>query len=510
MPGAWSFEYGTSGVRGIVGKHSLVDDDGTQVFEADFLVTAATDAAYAAAMTAAYAIAVDDQKLEVKVGVETVILADPAVNSGFLHRATVTKVGSRSDTARSALLRLRVAWEREPQQSARVGCRRADVAIVYDSARVREVVFTGIWTALAETSLGAGDQKTALESYEAGRDAFLELWIDANNDGGGSPILPTTGRWQQIDERFTPEDESKRGDFEIRYREVFFTESPAPDAPGDPRHVAALNAGVFLSGTFSRSEPEGFGFAPSRSFEGINPVGSGSTTSAAPRPPLTFGVTGDVRIRRDVTDPNTGSPFTQDAIAQVFVRPWIVETLKTMFGVSDVAIQTLTFHEEDVATKSVGFTGTMVASGSPLLTSYSERIRWTHNRRLSAAHVWSGILDDYDLAEGGREARLVHSVRATRLLSPPSKPSIFTRASGVEFEQEVDDRSGVILDSRGRPTREHQREVTNTYLKVRQGTGNVPMVPAPLGVAPTSGSSGGSTVTTTSGSSMTGLNSDGT
>lgn len=506
MPGAYTFEYGTSGVRGIVNKHTLSDDDGTQIFEADFLVTAATDADMKTALDAAYAIAVDDQTLEVKVGTEVLIDVDPSVNTGFLQRATVTKVGSRADTARSALLRLRVAWEREPQVAARAGRRIADVAIAYDAARVREAVFSGIWTALAETAPAAGDEKTALEAYEDGRDAFWQTWIDAANDGSGSPLLSTTGRWQKIDEAFTPEDENKRGSFSARFREVFFSASPAPDAPGDPRHAAALMAGVYLSGTFSRSEPEGFGFAPSRSFEGINPVGTGSTSVSAPRPPLVFSVSANVSISRDTVDPNTGAPFTQDALSQAFVRPWVVETLKTMFGVSDVTFRALTFNDEDVATKSINVSATLVASGSPLITSFRESVQWTNDKRLSAAHVWDGIDDSYDLASGGREARLVHTVRATRLLSSPSEPTIFTRASGVEHERTVDGREGVILDALGRPTREHERNTTNVYLKVRTNVNNVPMTPAPLGVSPASGGSG----SVVSAASRTGLNSDGT
>jgi hypothetical protein len=207
-------------------------------------------------------------------------------------------------------------------------------------------------------------------------------------------------------------------------------------------------------------------------------------------PPIRVRFTATASISQDTDDPDTSSPFTQNTMYEDFIRPWVVETIKTMFSASGVSFDGIEIDNEDVATKEVTVRGEAFAASSVAIIDVEERVEWEHNARLQFAHIYSGVEDDYDLADGSREAVLRHSIVIQQLEAPPASPPLFARGTGVVFLGESISRKANSLDVKGGGADLFTYAWVRRYLKVSPTSTAVPLRPQPLG---TPGGGGGET-----------------
>lgn len=457
---ALQFTYNNYTAR-IFNKHTLNIADGELAFTADFLVTAGDDANFAAACIAAEAALTDNnQALSIDLGSENLITWSPTTNSGFLTRASVRKVGSPLDTARSRMYRFELTAQREPQTAARAGRREADIIVDRTPDTMRKLRFSGVWTAL----VNGGSALSAKAAYDANVQTWIDTWLTAL-------LTPTSARfWQRLSEPSVRwEDENKVLRFEVAYQESSFASTPKQSGTA----VTTTSAkGVFTTGKFIRQDPQMFG---QPIYGGaVKPVTPkrGETTSSGPQAapinpnvPYRYSVQ-TVTYYRDQTDWSNAQ--IQNVYWETTVRPWIIATVKAMFGHTGTVV--FEQHSEpmgDVVEKTVECQAQiLVLPTSNMVTEYDETATFDDDRRLIAEHVWDGKPDSYDLSEGGRELKLVLEIRAKRIGTWPALPNhpggnwVFLRQTWNHKRVIIDPITGVIEG--------YERTVRREYLFVQR------------------------------------------
>lgn len=444
----------------VLNKHTLNIADGELAFSADFLVTGADDAAFAAACAAAES-ALSDNNLDLTIAIdsENLITWSHAANSGFLTRASVRKVGSPLDTARSRLYRFDLTAQREPQTAARAGRREADIIVDRTPDTMRRLRFSGVWTAL----VNSGSPQSATAAYAANVQAWVDGWL-------AGLLTPTPQRfWQRLSEPSVRwEDENKVLRFEVAYQETSFAVTPREGSA-----ITTTSAkGVFTTGRFIRQDPQMFG----------QPIYGGSVKPTTPRrnperetaSSFTAPVNEDIPRRysiHTVTHHREAADWTDpkalNAYWETTIRPWIVATVRQMFGhQAGVIFEAHSQPMGDAVEKTVECQAQVLIVKDGGLIEYDETASYDDDRRLIAEHVWDGQPDSYDLSEGGRELKLILDIRAKRTTGWPNLPN--HPGGNWVFLRQVWNHKRTILDPVTGAVEAYERQVRREYLFVRR------------------------------------------
>jgi hypothetical protein len=472
---AFTFTFGGTSYT-MAGKHSVREEDGVATVTCPFLITATSEASYITAVQAAYAaLGKNNQALVVSQGGTAILtVTHSTATGGFLTRGSVTKGGSRFDTALSGLYVFECAFEMAPSVTARAGRRAATIGIETGPDFLRSVTFAGTWTATAATT-GKGDFDTNLA-------AWLETWLDADNSGGGSPILTTTGRWQRLAHQIEPEDENRRLSFRVTYREVRFTSAPTPSE--------GLSAGIFVTGSWERVYLDKIAGLPDTALPASMNTGPKPTGGGSYVPGGAGGTTvGPSRVRvkckafvlNTVNDPDTSAPYTSQDYWDKVMQPWIKATAASMFGVAaaDIIFEQRSFGVEDVSEKSITGTALLLFSTDKILAR-EEEVSFSNQINETDTVIYSGAEDDYEHTKISRRLMMTHTVTVVQLDTAPATPSL-NLLSGWRLRMETENRRVEVLDPQGARRNAFVHSFARTYIRSVPRSPGV-KAPQPLGV----------------------------
>lgn len=176
--------------------------------EFDVVIFASSVSAFATAVnTLEEALSTPRQKVVVKFGTNTHQSWDPAVNTGFNMRGTMTKRGSPADTATSRRYRVRIDVELPADLSGQNGRQDSNVTIVTTESGRRRVFLSGKYTALGSNS--------AQQQYEASIGAYAAAVTGALG-----------GTWEgPFDQQSTRDDTNKTLSFSECWEELIYNQS---------------------------------------------------------------------------------------------------------------------------------------------------------------------------------------------------------------------------------------------------------------------------------------------
>lgn len=487
--GAFTFTYGTfdsSSDAGVnecaLNEFSIDDATGVLRFSTDIFieadvssgVEATEDASLVSRVNGAITkLSVENQVFKLKIGSSEYLDWDAATDySAFDAKPTVTKISRKGSTAKGQFLRFVLVAKREPKESGRNG-RRSDmrVSVTYDTSGLRTVEFSGTWTQTASgTSLALARYLASASAY------FAASWLDS-----GQVLAPVTGAvWQKLGTVVTPNDTNRELRYVERYKETEFA--------SDPSNTTDL---IYTIGTFTRLDPPTFGAQLIAAGGGgeESPTADGQQTTAADgggASPLTsykrFSVTTQTFCNNRSSNLNT--------LWETVVRPWITASVNAIFGSGRVIFEGPGVPIEDVATKSIRCSTSIIMAAAGTLMLHEESIDDDNDRGLIAEVVYDGNLDSFDLSEGGRRFTVTHNVKQERLDSEPATAAYF----GVPFRflRERRSKAAVVIDPVTQRVIKHVRSMSRTYLYAPDRQSVTITAPAPLGRA---SRSGGATIT---------------
>jgi hypothetical protein len=402
----------------IINKHTMNLRDGELTFAADLLVAGDSDANFKAACDAAEdKLTENNRAFTITLGAQTLVSWDPAANSGFLQKVSLRKAGNVADTARSRIYRFEIEAQREPQVAARAGRREAEIMIEEPAPdTMRRLRFRGVWTAL----VNSGTPKDARTAYAANVQAWVDTWLTAI-------LTPTSNRfWQRLGQPSTNwEDENKILHFDVAYEETHFTATPKQ---GGAAITTTSAKGVFTTCQIVRQDPNYFG-------EAIYGIATkaliGKKSSNADKGTAPPGTEIDESIPRRYTvnsktyyrDIANLQGTTLNLYWEQTVRPWLTETIRTLFGHSAGVIwESHSEPFDDATEKAIGCQAQVLLVGENKVTEFDETATFLDDRRLIAENVWDGTPDSYDLSEGGRRLELEIEINAERVDNWPDLP----------------------------------------------------------------------------------------
>lgn len=407
----------------VEGKHDLNLADGKGTFGADFIVAVADAAALKTAVDAVIAAyTVNDAAFLLKVGSQTLLTFDDAVNTGFLQRPKCVKKGLPADTGRSQRLRFELELEFPPGLAARAGRREASINLLAeDPDYIRTLEFKGTWTA---TKSGAPSVQSAKAAFDAGVAAWIATWTSA--------ITPT-GSWVlQSHLSLEWDDENKVLKFHTRYREFSPTVNPTE-----------TSLGVYTIGRFTRNDPELIG-QPLLNQSGPNYRQGNTAAAGSP----TANPSPNNRLPRRYTA-KTKTFFRDSTIKpngywESTVRAWIAASVKAIFGDGRVIFERTVVTGIDVEEKAIECDSSILIATTGLIVEYEETVTRIHDPRRIAETVWSGEADDFDIQEGGRQLWIRQTVRQKRLDQAPVEPS--TMGAPWVFWHEENPQTAWVID----------------------------------------------------------------
>lgn len=175
------------------------------------ITTAGDLATIETAMKAAYRDI--DTTLVVSIGGTERVNIDPATNSGFLTRASMTKPGDAYDTAQSSMWDIEIVAALPADKAGRAGRQKASIVVRQAPSELRVATFTGVFTALPG--------KTAIQQFEENVTTWITDTLDGLKSGEDSTL------WQEQRREYNIEDQNKVLTFTVIYEEINFPESTA-------------------------------------------------------------------------------------------------------------------------------------------------------------------------------------------------------------------------------------------------------------------------------------------
>lgn len=414
----------------VEGKHSFNIEDGKASFAADFIITESTAADLATAVqTAMNNYSINNVAFLLKVGASTVITWDHAANTGFLTKPKCTKVGSPHDAGLSQKLRFELQLELPPSDTGRSGRREGQIQLLAPNPDyLRTMEFTGTYTALDSPLT------TAKATFDANVSGWLASWV---------ATITTTGSWVFHSHlKLDWDDENKVLTFHSRYQEFVPTSTPTE-----------VTNGVYTIGRFIRTDPEVIGepllntavagYAGGRG--SVDPVGS---PNAAP------GQIGTRVPRRFTAKTKTFFANTTpkpDGYWAAIVRKWISASVQAIFGSGRVIYEKVNVTAIDVEEKAIEADISILIATNGMLIEYEEKVTKLNDSKRVIETVWSGVPDDFDIQEGGRQIRITQVCRQRRLDQAPTEPNllgspwVFLTESVVQFAEVIDPVTDKVL-----------------------------------------------------------------
>lgn len=209
------FEIGGNTDRLIDSYTRLEDGYALASFEVSFIITAASDAAFASACAAAEAaFRKPRQDLIVTQGASTLKSLKQSDNTGLDCDPKILKQESLADTGRSRRYTVRFDFGRPADNVDSDGLRSSTTLVQYSESRRRRVTVAGVWTAIPPTG-------TALAQYLAEIDAWALTQLQVID-----PNAQVTNFWELVDEpRVEYNTTNKVMEFSRTYQEKVY-----PDA----------------------------------------------------------------------------------------------------------------------------------------------------------------------------------------------------------------------------------------------------------------------------------------